>query len=270
MEREVRLRRSRGHIAVVQAWRLALVLLIGLAMGVLSFLLNLAASALTLLRFNLATSLISSTGARPGASHALLDHAHPLPELCHGRPQPTLAMRLSLRPGTFVVPFFAFVGLAAAYGTVAGAVVVFFAPQAAGSGLAEMRCGPAPLCMRAAPAPAPHGRRHPGPLCRAYFNGVHVSGLLSLKTAVVKLVSAVFVLAAGLVAEGAALVLLARRRCAALRPPGARLRDQRLACVLRGPARPTSRMALCSRSPQPVGPAPFASQHAAVLPPPLS
>ncbi len=83
-------------------------------------------------------------------------------------------------------------------------------------------------CARA----APRGRRHPGPQCRAYFNGVHVSGLLSLKTAVVKLVSAVFVLAAGLVAEGAALVLLARRRCAALRPPGARLRDQRLACVL--------------------------------------
>ena len=38
--------------------------------------------------------------------------------------------------------------------------------------------------------------------CRAYFNGVHVSGLLSMKTFFVKLLSAIFVLAAGLVAEG--------------------------------------------------------------------
>ncbi len=217
MEREVRLRRGRGHIAVVQAWRLALVLLIGLSMGVLSFLLNLAASALTLLRFNLATALISSTGARPGASPVLPDRAHALAVLRPGRPQPARAMRPRLRPGTFVAPFFAFVGLAAAYGAVAGAVVVFFAPQAAGSGLAEMRCGPAPrACVML--GPRPRGRRHPGPPRRAYFNGVHVSGLLSLKTAVVKLVSAVFVLAAGLVAEGAALLW---------RPLGARPRGQR-------------------------------------------
>ena len=41
-----------------------------------------------------------------------------------------------------------------------------------------------------------------GLACRAYFNGVHLSGLLSLKTMAVKLFSAIFVLAAGLVAEG--------------------------------------------------------------------
>jgi chloride channel 7 len=39
---------------------------------------------------------------------------------------------------------------------------------------------------------------------QAYFNGVHISGLLSVKTLVVKLVSAAFVLAAGLIAEGEA------------------------------------------------------------------
>ena len=37
---------------------------------------------------------------------------------------------------------------------------------------------------------------------QAYFNGVHIPGLLSLRTLVAKLVSATFVLAAGLIAEG--------------------------------------------------------------------
>ena len=39
---------------------------------------------------------------------------------------------------------------------------------------------------------------------QAYFNGVHIPGLLSLRTLVAKLVSATFVLAAGLIAEGEA------------------------------------------------------------------
>ena len=115
-------------------------------------------------------------------------------------------------------------GLAAAYGAVASAVVVLFAPQAAGSGLAEMRCAPEWLLLPACctnrfacrlplheiackqPCASPCGMRSPGSLCaasrRAYFNGVHVSGLLSLKTFFVKMASAIFVLAAGLVAEG--------------------------------------------------------------------
>ncbi|KAK9820864.1 hypothetical protein WJX81_006444, partial [Elliptochloris bilobata] len=138
VEREVRMRRGERHIGRAGTWRWVLVLLTGLTMGLLSFALNLAASSLTLLRFRLATTLIQETG-------------------------------------TLAAPFCVFVGLAALYGAAASAVVVFFAPQAAGSGLAEMR---------------------------AYFNGVHVSGLLSMKTFFVKLVSAVFVLAAGLVAEG--------------------------------------------------------------------
>ena len=39
---------------------------------------------------------------------------------------------------------------------------------------------------------------------QAYFNGVHIPGLLSLRTLLSKLVSATFVLAAGLIAEGEA------------------------------------------------------------------
>lgn len=39
---------------------------------------------------------------------------------------------------------------------------------------------------------------------QAYFNGVHIPGLLSMRTLIGKLVSATFVLAAGLIAEGEA------------------------------------------------------------------
>ena len=43
-----------------------------------------------------------------------------------------------------------------------------------------------------------------GDTAQAYFNGVHIPGLLSLRTLISKLVSATFVLAAGLIAEGEA------------------------------------------------------------------
>ena len=42
------------------------------------------------------------------------------------------------------------------------------------------------------------------PCRQAYFNGVHIGGLLTLRTLVGKFVSAMFVLAAGLIAEGEA------------------------------------------------------------------
>ena len=44
----------------------------------------------------------------------------------------------------------------------------------------------------------------PCAVLQAYFNGVHSPGLLSLRTLVGKLVSALFVLSAGLIAEGEA------------------------------------------------------------------
>ena len=59
-------------------------------------------------------------------------------------------------------------------------------------------------CQPLQPCASPTHRRVSlcATLRRAYFNGVHVSGLLSMKTFFVKLLSAIFVLAAGLVAEG--------------------------------------------------------------------
>lgn len=68
MEREVRVRRSEKHMESVQIWRWVLVLSVGLAMGLISFALNQAASALTLLRFRLTDTLIQRTGEHPPAS----------------------------------------------------------------------------------------------------------------------------------------------------------------------------------------------------------
>jgi len=196
VEREVRTRRGGSRIASVQTWRLLLVLLIGLAMGALSLLVNLAASALTLLRFRLADTLIQATGGRLA------------PALPAGPPRvQRTASGERAAPGALAAPLLAFVGLAAAYGAAAGAVVIFGAPQAAGSGLAEMRCGAAavsPVARSSSLRWAASGAS--APRRRAYFNGVHVSGLLTLRTMVAKLVSAVCVLSAGLVAEGAALL----------------------------------------------------------------
>ena len=56
------MRQSSKHVEHVSTWRWVLVLLVGLSLGLLSFLLNLAASSLTMLRFKLTTTLIQESG----------------------------------------------------------------------------------------------------------------------------------------------------------------------------------------------------------------
>ena len=60
------MRRSSKHVEHVSTWRWALVLLVGLSLGLLSFLLNLAASSLAMLRFKLTTTLIQKSGEAAG------------------------------------------------------------------------------------------------------------------------------------------------------------------------------------------------------------
>ena len=80
VEREVRVRRSSRHVEHVGAWRWALVLLVGLTLGVLSLLINLAASSLTMLRFRLTTTLIQKTGKAAGPRWTLGTQSHCMPE----------------------------------------------------------------------------------------------------------------------------------------------------------------------------------------------
>jgi H+/Cl- antiporter ClcA len=110
--------------------------------------------------------------------------------------------------------------MAAAYALIAGTIVSFGAPKAAGSGMPEIKvlivvCSARMQSPNSVLDVLVHGfggmharRRHQSGVCmvpaQAYFNGVHMTGLLTLRTLVAKLVSAMFVLAAGLIAEGEA------------------------------------------------------------------
>ncbi|CAL8469782.1 g9324 [Coccomyxa elongata] len=140
LEKEVRKRQKKAKAAGVQRWRWLLVVTIGATVAVLSMLVNLGISGLNVAKIRATESLIYSRGG-------------------------------------FWGPYFTYVGMSAAYALCAGAVVAFWAPAAAGSGMSEIK---------------------------AYFNGVHTPGLLTLRTLIGKLVSATFVLAAGLIAEGEA------------------------------------------------------------------
>ncbi|KAK9915224.1 hypothetical protein WJX75_006445 [Coccomyxa subellipsoidea] len=140
LEREVRKRQQRAEAANVQRWRWLLVLCIGATVAILSLIVNLGIAGLNSVKIKATERMIASTGG-------------------------------------FWRPYFLYVGVSAAYAVCAGAIVAFWAPAAAGSGMSEIK---------------------------AYFNGVHSTGLLSLRTLIGKLLSALFVLAAGLIAEGEA------------------------------------------------------------------
>jgi chloride channel 7 len=68
---------------------------------------------------------------------------------------PEILTKLSyaLRAGGFLSPFCVYVGISLLYGSVAGALVSFVEPLAAGSGIAEVK---------------------------TYLNGIHIRGLLAV------------------------------------------------------------------------------------------
>jgi len=77
-------------------------------------------------------------------------------------------------PGAgFVQPFFCFIGFSVLFGLIAGACGTYVAPMAAGSGVPELK---------------------------AYLNGVHVKGLLTLRTFLAKSFGLCFAIASGLFA----------------------------------------------------------------------
>jgi chloride channel 7 len=73
----------------------------------------------------------------------------------------------------FLMPLLTFVAFSACLAFVAGSLVSFVAPLAAGSGIPEMK---------------------------TYLNGIHLDGLMCLRTLLAKLVGVVFSISAGLVA----------------------------------------------------------------------
>lgn len=136
IQREFALHRSEQDYAIADTWRWLLAMVIGAVMGVLAFVVDWAIEALNSSKFD--------------------------------------AVRDSIRlNGTYLSPLLPWAGSSAGFALMAGGLVAFIEPLAAGSGIPEMK---------------------------TYLNGVHIKGLMSIKTLFAKLTGIVFSISAGLIA----------------------------------------------------------------------
>lgn len=143
-----------------QRWRWALVACIGVIVACLSMLLNSCIGWLNLARIHATERVISSRGghlslfrhdrAVLGKIHTRLDafHIHDCRGTCFRMYKFAWAKDHILRgraaaTGGFWAPYFTFVGMAAGYALIAGVVVAYGAPKAAGSGMPEIKVLPA-------------------------------------------------------------------------------------------------------------------------------
>ncbi|CAK0770655.1 hypothetical protein CVIRNUC_003789 [Coccomyxa viridis] len=136
VEREYQIHRTEEDYALAEFWKWALAFLIGVAMGCIGFIVDWGIQTLNDFKYYHTVALIASRGG-------------------------------------FLAPFFMYVGISLLYASVAGALVSFVEPLAAGSGIAEVK---------------------------TYLNGIHIRGLLAVRTLVAKLIGVVFSIAAGLIA----------------------------------------------------------------------
>ena len=136
VEREFRAHRTEAEYSAEEAWRWGLACLIGVAMGCFAFAVDWGIDKLNDARY-------------------------------------LRVLRAAAGGAGFWRPYFAFVSMAAAFACVAGGLVSFVEPLAAGSGIAEVK---------------------------TYLNGVHIRGLLTVRTLAAKLAGVVFSIGAGLVA----------------------------------------------------------------------
>ena len=118
VERTFRAHRTEREYGAEEAWRWALAAAIGVAMGICGFGVDWGIGALNDVKFRRAADAIRDSG------------------------------------GGFWRPLAVFVGTSAGFGAVAGALVSFVSPLAAGSGIAEIK---------------------------TYLNGIHIRGLLTVR-----------------------------------------------------------------------------------------
>eukprot|EP00891_Asterochloris_glomerata_P005649 jgi/Astpho2/5649/gw1.00079.232.1_t len=136
LEREFQVHRTESDYALAEFWKWAISCAIGVAMGCIGFLVDLGINLLNDIKYSSTVDVI-------------------------------------LRKGTFWSPFATFLSISVAYAVVAGSLVAFVEPLAAGSGIPEIK---------------------------TYLNGIHIKGLLAVRTLVAKLTGVVFSIAAGLIA----------------------------------------------------------------------
>lgn len=136
LEREFSIHRSEHDYALADTWKWLLSILIGAVMGLLAFLVDAGIDGMNGFKFSAVRRAIADKGG-------------------------------------FMAPYLTHVGISLAFALVAGGLVSFVEPLAAGSGIPEVK---------------------------TYLNGVHIKGLLTIRTLVTKLSGITFSIAAGLIA----------------------------------------------------------------------
>ncbi|GAX79335.1 hypothetical protein CEUSTIGMA_g6776.t1 [Chlamydomonas eustigma] len=136
LHRELLLGMTKGQFNLEQVAGWFMCFAVGFSVGLLAFFFNWGIVGLSSLKFNTTKSFISPDGG-------------------------------------FAAPFFIFLSFSALYGTVAGLCGTYFSPQAAGSGIPELK---------------------------GYLNGIHVKGLLTIRTFLAKAFGVSFAIASGLFA----------------------------------------------------------------------
>ncbi|EFN52659.1 hypothetical protein CHLNCDRAFT_138594 [Chlorella variabilis] len=138
LQREFAVHRSEHDYATAETWKWLLSILIGAVMGVLAFLVDWGIEAMNGFKFATVRAAVAESGG-------------------------------------FVAPYLTHVGISLMFALVAGSLVSFVEPLAAGSGIPEVK---------------------------TYLNGVHIKGLLTIRTLAAKLSGITFSIAAGLIAGG--------------------------------------------------------------------
>ncbi|KAL4855536.1 Chloride channel protein A [Chlorella vulgaris] len=136
IQREFAVHRSEHDYATAETWKWLLSILIGAVMGVLAFLVDWGIESMNGFKFAAVRASVADSGG-------------------------------------FVTPYLTHVGISLMFALVAGGLISFVEPLAAGSGIPEVK---------------------------TYLNGVHIKGLLTIRTLVTKLSGITFSIAAGLIA----------------------------------------------------------------------
>eukprot|EP00210_Caulerpa_lentillifera_P000973 g938.t1 len=136
VEQESNIRRNQSDYVHGEIWKWGISAAIGLVMGIVAFLVDWGIEKLNDFKFEHVDDVIDSDGG-------------------------------------FAAPYFTFLGIALALGLVAGSLVSYVEPLAAGSGIPELK---------------------------TYLNGVHIRGLLQVKTFVAKVIGVMFSISSGLIA----------------------------------------------------------------------
>ncbi|KAK9816592.1 hypothetical protein WJX72_002361 [[Myrmecia] bisecta] len=136
VEREFQIHRTERDYSYAEFWKWSIAFMIGVAMGCIGFVVDWGIQALNDTKFRTTVNVIVSQGG-------------------------------------FWVPYSTFIFISVGYAVVAGSLVSFVEPLAAGSGIPEMK---------------------------TYLNGVHIKGLLAVRTLIAKLMGVVFTISAGMIA----------------------------------------------------------------------